>query len=87
MFDQLQKRCRTCRQQTCLCHVLNTDTLDNIDSLILPLSEAVRGTRKALCCEVPTCRISGLASKGFQKVSKEMDEFLVLSYKVCGASR
>jgi hypothetical protein len=29
------------------------------------------------------CRISGLASKGFQKVSKEMDEFLVLAYKVC----
>jgi hypothetical protein len=63
--------------------MLTEERLGDIELLVVPLSEALRDVRKALCYEVPKCRISKLASQVFQRVAREMDGMLVMAYKVC----
>jgi hypothetical protein len=82
-----QQVCRTCHQTRCTCHLLDEERLCDIEALVIPLSEALRDVRKALCYEVPRCRVSMLASRGFERVVKDIDVLLVLAYKVVGQTK
>ncbi len=74
--------CDVCSQVPCICKYFTLQRLDELESLIAPLTDALRGARRALTVDVPPSRIATLASTAFQRVSNEMNELLVLAYKV-----